>query len=73
MGSATKPSANGSNPASRATCARVRRFGLKGRYKSSTACLVVAASILARKASVSFPCSSIEAKTAARRSSNSRR
>jgi hypothetical protein len=66
-------SASGSRPRSRAIIARVRRFGLNGRYRSSSACFVVAAANRARSASVSFPCSSTDFTTAARRSSSSRR
>ena len=47
--------------------------GLYGRYRSSSSCLVGAASIAARSAGVSLPCSSMLLSTAARRSSSSRR
>jgi hypothetical protein len=59
------------SPRSRAIIARVRRFGLNGRYRSSSAALVAHASIFARSSSVSCPCSPIDARIAARRSSSS--
>ena len=45
-GRAAAPRASGSRPASRAICALVRRFGLYGRYRSSSRCLVSAAADL---------------------------
>jgi hypothetical protein len=59
VGLASNWSASGSSPASRAISPLVRRLSLKGRYRSSSSCLVVAAPNLARIASLSLPCSSI--------------
>ena len=53
--------------------ALVRRFGLYGRYRSSTATAVSAASICFRSAGVIFSCSSMDAITVAFRSSKFRR
>ena len=48
-------SAKGSRPFSLAIVALVRFFGLYGRYKSSNATIVLAASILAFNSSVNLP------------------
>ena len=50
-------------PFSLATSARVLRFGLYGRYRSSTAAAVSASVIFSASSGVSLPCSSIEAST----------
>ena len=52
-------SASGSSPFSLAIVARVRRFCLYGRYKSSASDKVFAERMAAFNSSVSFPCSSI--------------
>ena len=51
--------------------ARVRRFFLYGRYRSSSAAFVSQACSAAKSSSVSFPCFSIDATIDARRSSSS--
>lgn len=65
-------SAKGSRPFSRATVARVRRLGLKGRYTSSNSTSVSMARIFSLSSSVSLPCFSIVSRTVARRLSSSR-
>ena len=56
-----------------AALALVRRFGRYGRYRSSTATIVVASSMALRSSSVSFPCSSMVASTCCFFSSRFRR
>ena len=51
--------ASGSSPCSRAICAFVLRFGLNGKYKSSSTELSQQFTILFSNSSVSFPCSLI--------------
>ena len=53
-GSANSRSASGSMPASRAISPLLRRLGLYGRYRSSSSCLVAAASMAARSRSYAF-------------------
>ena len=62
--------ASGSSPFSLAIVARVLRFGLYGRYKSSSRTIVSAERICAFSSSVSFPCSSMLASTVSLRSSS---
>ena len=70
---AYKISASGSKPFSFATVARVRRFCLYGRYKSSTSASVCAPSICAESSSVNFPWFSIEVFTSCLRASRLRK
>ena len=73
LGSANSLSASGSSPASRAIWPLVRRLSLKGRYKSSSSCLVAQSAMDRRNASVSLPCSSMVLRIATRLSASSRR
>ena len=66
-------SASGRRPRSRAIIARVRRFGLYGRYRSSSFTEVSAASIAARSSSVRFPCSWIDVRMVSLRLSRFRK
>ncbi len=66
-------SASGSSPRSRAMVARVRRFGLYGRYRSSSSVFDSVATILASSAAVSLPCFPISPSTVCLRASSSPR
>ena len=65
--------ASGSSPSSRAIEARVRRFGLKGRYKSSASAKVAALAMDCANASSSLPWLSIELRISSLRFSSPRR
>ncbi len=70
-GCAHSRSASGSRPRSRAMIARVRFFGLYGRYRSSRSAFSATARIFFSSSGVSLPCRPISASTTARRSSSS--